>query len=344
MKLLSIAVPAYNSEDYLERCIDSLLLDDDALEILIINDGSKDRTKEIAESYAAKYPQIVRAINQENKGHGGAVNTGIAAATGLYFKVVDSDDRLDHESYLKVMNLLHEWHDKQVADPTFASPDLLIANYVYDNQEKKHKKVVRFNNVLPENQVFSWQEVSRFRRGQYLLMHTQIYKTDILRQSKLQLPEHTFYVDNLFCYLPLPYVKTMYYLNTNLYMYFIGREDQSVQEQVMIKRIDQQLRVNKLMVKEMDFTQITSEAMRNYLYNYLEIITMVTNCLIYLDNSPELYKKQAMLWHYIEEHNPWAYERLKKGVLGQIVSKPRAIARTVALSIYRITHKIFGFN
>ena len=92
MKLLSIAIPCYNSQDYMESCIESLLVGGEEVEILIVDDGSSDRTAEIADDYARKYPTIVKAIHQENKGHGGAVNTGLAHATGLYFKVVDSDD------------------------------------------------------------------------------------------------------------------------------------------------------------------------------------------------------------------------------------------------------------
>ena len=105
MKLLSIAVPCYNSEGYMRNCIESLLPGGDEVEIIIVDDGStKDRTAEIADEYAAKYPGIVKAVHQENGGHGQAVNTGLKHATGLYFKVVDSDDWLDKENYPKVLD------------------------------------------------------------------------------------------------------------------------------------------------------------------------------------------------------------------------------------------------
>ena len=92
MKLLSIAIPCYNSEAYMEKCIESLLKGGEDVEILVVNDGSSDRTAEIADAYAEKYPTIIKAVHQENGGHGEAVNAGIRNATGLYFKVVDSDD------------------------------------------------------------------------------------------------------------------------------------------------------------------------------------------------------------------------------------------------------------
>ena len=116
MKLLSIAIPCYNSEAYMENCIKSLLPGGDEVEILVIDDGSKDRTAEIADEYQEKYPGIVRAIHQPNLGHGGAVNTGIHNAQGLYFKVVDSDDWLDKENYPKVLDKLAElkaWRERE---------------------------------------------------------------------------------------------------------------------------------------------------------------------------------------------------------------------------------------
>lgn len=108
MKLLSIAIPCYNSQDYMEHCIETLLPGGEDVEIIIVDDGSKDRTAEIADSYAEKYPTIVKAIHQENGGHGEAVNTGIKNATGLYFKVVDSDDWVDPEAYAKILATLRE--------------------------------------------------------------------------------------------------------------------------------------------------------------------------------------------------------------------------------------------
>ena len=107
MKLLSIAIPSYNSENYMRNCIESLLPGGEEVEIIIVNDGSKDGTAAIADEYAEKYPTIVKAIHQENGGHGEAVNAGLRAATGLYYKVVDSDDWVNEEAYLKILKKLY---------------------------------------------------------------------------------------------------------------------------------------------------------------------------------------------------------------------------------------------
>lgn len=218
MKLLSIAVPCYNSEGYMRNCIESLLPGGDEVEIIIVDDGStKDRTAEIADEYAAKYPGIVKAVHQENGGHGQAVNTGLKHATGLYFKVVDSDDWLDKENYPKVLDKLAELVREG------QNVDMMLCNYIYDKQGAKHKKAIRYANVFPQDQVFTWKDAKHFHLGQYILMHSVIYRTQMLKNCGLELPQHTFYVDNIFVYYPLPYVKNLYYMDLDLYHYFIGR-------------------------------------------------------------------------------------------------------------------------
>ena len=121
-------------------------------------------------------------------------------------------------------------------------------------------------------QIFTWKDVKVFMLGQYILMHSVIYRTELLRQCNFELPKHTFYVDNIFVFQPLPYVKTMYYLDVNFYRYFIGRTDQSVNETVMIGRIDQQIRVTKLMLDYYENSRITSHKLRHYMVRYLEIM------------------------------------------------------------------------
>ena len=245
MKILSVAIPSYNSQNYLRKCVESLLPAGDDIEIIIVNDGSKDHTGEIAEEYASRYPGIVKAVHQENGGHGEAVNTGLKNATGLYYKVVDSDDWVDERTLPKIIETLK----KLVAGPD--TVDAVISNFVYDKVGAKHKKVMQYRKYMPTETVFEWKDLKKMRAGKYILMHSMIYRTNLLRECGLELPKHTFYVDNLFVFQPLPSVKKMYYIDELFYHYYIGREDQSVNEQVMIERIDQQLKVNKLMIDTM---------------------------------------------------------------------------------------------
>lgn len=337
MKLLSIAIPCYNSQGYMRKCIESLLPGGNLVEILIIDDGSTDNTAAIAQEYQSRYPGIVRAIHQANAGHGGAVNTGLKHATGLFFKVVDSDDWVDATAYNTVLETLAGFANK-------TTPDMVLANYVYEKQGKRHKKVVRYSNVLPTGQLFGWGDIGYFHKGQYLLMHAIIYRTSLLRQCGLQLPAHTFYVDNLYAYIPLPHVKTMVYLNVDFYRYYIGRNGQSVQEDTMIRRIDQQLYVNRLMVDALDYDTIAEPRMRAYLFNYLEIVTMVSTVLLIRSGSAENLAKREALYSYVREHNPWLYRKLRYGSLGTILNLPGKTGRRISVSAYKVTQKVVGFN
>ena len=159
--------------------------------VLIVDDGSRDRTGAIADEYAAMYPSIVKAIHKENGGHGSAVNAGLENATGLYFKVVDSDDWVKESAYHKILDTLR---DIVAGDTTL---DMLISNFVYEKEGEKKNKVMKYHHALPQGQIFTWKDVKHFRKGQYILMHSVIYRTKFLRECGLKLPENTFYVDSL---------------------------------------------------------------------------------------------------------------------------------------------------
>lgn len=345
MKLLTIAVPCYNSEAYMENCVKSLLVGGDEVEILIVDDGSKDGTAAIADRLQAEHPGIIRAIHQPNKGHGGAVNTGIANASGLFFKVVDSDDRVRASAYRSILDTLRHFAQEE------EQLDLLISNFVYDKEGERHHKVMHYRRNLPVGRVFGWEEAGKFRKGQYILMHSVIFRTQMLRNCGLQLPEHTFYVDNIYVFNPLPYVKKMYYLDVNFYYYFIGRDDQSVNEKVMISRLDQQMRVNRIMFDHFadEKTQRLIESqgakeLYHYMYNYLEIITTVSSILAYRSKDAEKMAMKDELWQYMSESDPELYHKLRYHILGFLMNR-RSLAWRWGINVgYLIAQKVVGFN
>lgn len=338
MKLLSIAIPSYNSEEYMENCIKSLLPGGDDVEILVIDDGSKDMTGDIADAYEKKYPGIVRAIHQENGGHGEAVNAGIRNATGLYFKVVDSDDWVDEEAYLKILAKL-----KELAGGS-ETLDMMISNFVYEKQGAKRKKVMRYTSVFPTDRMFGWNDTRRFHKGLYILMHSVIYRTKLLRDCGLELPKHTFYVDNIFVYKPLPEVKNMYYMDVDFYRYYIGREDQSVNESVMISRIDQQIKVNKIMVESFDLWKIPNRKLRHYMFNYLEIITVISTVMLIRSGTEENLQKKRDLWKYIKQQDIRLFHHLRTGIMGNTMNLPGKSGRKISIAAYKISQKVVGFN
>jgi glycosyltransferase involved in cell wall biosynthesis len=329
----------------MRHCVESLLPGGSEVEILIVNDGSIDRTAEIAEDYQARYPGIVRVIHQENGGHGAAVNTGIQNASGVFFKVVDSDDWVDDRAYAEIRRVLKRLAGiDQQAGQQKDQIDMLLTNYVYEKEGKKKKTVMSYANVLPADRIFTWNETGRFRKGQYILMHSIIYRTAFLRKCGLQLPHHTFYVDNLYAYIPLKDVKTMYYLDVDFYRYYIGRPDQSVEEKIMIERIDQQLTVNRIMLTALALEEIEEPQKRKYMFNYLEIVTMVSSILLVRSGTPESLRKKRDLWQFIRGQNKQLYNRLRYGFLGQLVNMPEITGYNLSLPVYKVVRKVVGFN
>ncbi len=338
MKYISFAIPCYNSEAYMAQAIESILPGGEDVEILIVNDGSKDRTAEIGKEYEEKYPGIVKLINKENGGHGDAVNAGLSHASGKYFKVVDSDDWVDRISLMKILNVLKNFEEEE------QEVDMLIANYVYEKVGMEHKKVIRYDNVLPENQILKWDEIGQFRIGQYILMHSVIYRTDMLKLCQLTLPKHTFYVDNIYVYYPLPHVRTLYYMNVDFYRYFIGREDQSVNEKVMISRIDQQIFVTKTMIDMYELRRIQSKKPRKYMLNYLAIMMTVSSILCIRSKKKENLEKKKELWQYLKQKDYGAFMKIRYGILGQTMNLPGRSGRKVSSMAYVVARRLIGFN
>ncbi len=339
MKLLSFAVPCYNSAAYMKKCVDSLLKGGEDVEILIIDDGSTDETARIADEYEAAYPSIVRAIHKENGGHGSAVNTGIENAQGLYFKVVDSDDWVKEEAYERILDALKSLTGGEKV------LDMLISNFVYEKLGQERHKVMRYKHALPVERLFGWDEVRHFHKGQYILMHSVIFRTRLLRECGLKLPEHTYYVDNLYVFEPLPYVKNMYYLDVNFYRYYIGREGQSVNEDIMIGRIDQQITVNKLMIDYMtDNKSLIApvKKMNHYMTSYLDIITTVSSILLIRSGTKENLAKE--LWNYLKKKDWILYRKLRYGLLGQCTNLPGRSGRKISVEGYKICRRFFNFN
>jgi len=339
-KLITFAVPCYNSAAYMEHCVDTLLQGGDDIEIILVDDGStKDNTAEICDRYAEQYPDIVRAIHQPNGGHGEGVNQGIRNARGVYYKVVDSDDWVDVDALHKVLDKLRQF--QRDGKPV----DMMIANYVYEHVEDNTQRVIHYRKVLPQNKMFGWDKIGRFKPGQYLLMHSVIYRTQLLRDCNLELPKHTFYVDNIFVYQPLPYVKNMYYMDVDLYRYFIGRADQSVNEKVMVTRVDQQLRVNYHMIDAHDLDEVKAKQpkLAAYMFNYLSIMMAISSTFLNIDGSPEAIGKKAQLWEYLRRADAGLYRRMRAS-LATFTDLPGATGRKASIGLYRIAQKIYKFN
>ena len=255
--------------------------------------------------------------------------------------MVDSDDWVKDSAYLKILDTLREI----IADGS--TLDMLISNFVYEKEGEKKHKVMKYRHALPQDKIFGWGEVKHFHKGQYILMHSVIFRTRLLRECGLKLPEHTFYVDNIFVFEPLPFVKNMYYLDVNFYRYYIGREGQSVNESVMISRIDQQIKVNKIMVDyfvEKKAKICSRRKLKNYMLNYLEIITVISSIMLIRSGTEENLEKKVELWEYIKQKDMGLYMRLRYGVLGSSMNLPGKGGRKISVEGYKICQRFFKFN
>lgn len=309
MKLISFTVPCYNSQAYMEKCVDSLLTGGDDVEIIIVNDGSKDGTIDIANAYAEKFPDIVRVIDKPNGGHGSGVNAGLKIATGIYYKVVDSDDWLDSEALKKLLDVIkiHKAENKL--------PDLYITNFIYDKVHDNTRYVSSYEKMMPENELIGWDKVKKFKSSHMLLMHALTYNREKLLESDTWLPEHTFYVDNLFAYKPLPFMQSIYYLNVDLYHYFIGREDQSVNIKNFVKRYEQQQRVMRCMVDAYSWNDLKKmpKGLKRYMWHNLEVILMNTIFFTCADCDDARKKALSEMWKHIKERDIKLYKKLRHG-------------------------------
>ena len=186
--------------------------------------------------------------------------------------------------------------------------------------------------------------MGHFKVDQYILMHSVIYRTQLIKDCGLKLPKHTFYVDNIFVFEPLPSVKKMYYINTNFYRYYIGRDDQSVNEKVMISRIDQQLRVTKRLIDSYLSNTPENEKCRKYMRTYLRIMMEVSSIFLIISGTEENLNKKKELWKYVKDTDKQLYKELRYSLLGSTVNIPGRVGRGISKTGYKVMNKLIGFN
>ncbi len=342
-KTITFVVPCFNSAAYMDTCISSLLACDDGIgdiEIIIVDDGSThDDTAIKADEWAARYPNSIVTLHKKNGGHGSAVNCGLNVAHGLYFKVVDSDDWLDQNAMRRILIYLRAQHTRTL--PT----DLVITNFVYEKVYAGKRKIMSSHAVLPVNTEVSWNDLGSFSLFQYLHMHAAIYRTNLLRTIGLILPEHCFYVDNLYVYIPLPHVRSIIYFNEDLYRYFIGREGQSVTVEAMLERIDQHLYVTRMMINTV---HLPDDAPNDKLYRYManHMAMMICVCAIFLRwrNTSEDDQKLRDMWDYLHFYSPILFHDVQRHPLVVGTNIPTKVGRAAGLVGYRIAQKIFSFS
>ena len=238
MKKLSIIIPIYNMEKYIDRCVQSVLAANlkDAVEVLLINDGSKDSSQQIMEGYYEKYPDTIRIFSKENGGHGSVINFGIEKAKGKYFKILDADDYYDTKSLEKLMHFIEE--DRDV--------DLIITSYYKEFKNSRLKQALNLvsNKRLPFEKLFTiFQSSEKKQYINYVPMSMVAYKTETLKKCSERLLEKTYYVDTEFNVFYINEVNNFVYLDYPIYNYCIGRIDQSISSNGFVRNYEYHLNV-----------------------------------------------------------------------------------------------------
>lgn len=336
MKLLTVTVPCYNSQDYMENCIKSLLPGGDKVEIIIIDDGSKDNTGIIADDYAEKYPDVVKVVHQENGGHGEGINQGLKAATGTYFKVVDSDDTLSAD-FPAFLEKLEECERN-------GGVDLVVTNYYYVHSDGEGDRSINYSNVLPEGKIFTWGDTRAFQLHQMLTIHSCTFRTEAMRRWGEDLPKHVFYEDNLMVYKTLPHVQKIYYMNADLYRYWIGRPDQSVQKTVMMKRYTHQLLVTEKCFTSCHLDDVIEPMLKKYMKHELFMMFAISILYSRLHKSAEVDAVLEQMWDHCRTFDPKWADHFRKRTALWFICLPGSFGQNFAGLVYRFANKVVRFN
>lgn len=199
--------------------------------------------------------------------------------------------------------------------------------------------------MLPEGRVFGWHEIGHFNITQNLLMHALCYRTSVLREEGVPLPAHTFYVDNIYAWVPLPRCKRMFYLNEDLYRYFIGREDQSVNEKVMASRIDQQVLITRIMMESYHiYDDVQIPQLRSYMINYFVIMMSICSVFSRLSERPDAMDELERLWSDLHAYDRRMWRRCRLGIMGQATNLPGRLGKSITLALYHLADKFVKFN
>ena len=331
MKLLTVTVPSYNMEKLLPNCLGSCIYPgaDNDIEVIVVNDGSKDGTLAVARDYQKRYPEIFRVIDKDNGGHGSGINAGIDNARGKFFKVLDADDWFDTDSLQKLVAILRT-----------TDAEMVTNSFVCVNAQSMKRSKPR-SPVAGESVAEGEHDFAAVSPELLVRMHSVTWRTDILRDNSIAIDEHRFYVDMEYISFPVPFVKRVYVTELPLYMYRLGDNGQSVSIASMQKHMDDHLSV---MDRVMEYIQAVEQhgadkSTLSYL-NRLAAEMVANQCLIYLSYPASAGMKQqfvhleSRLW----EQHPGVYDAVRhKAVL--LLRRTNYIPFPVASALVRLTRK-----
>ena len=336
--LISFLIPCYNSAEYMHICIESLLkANHDLIELIIVNDGSKDDTGKIADSYKVKYPDCITVVHKENGGHGDAINDGIKIAKGTYFKIVDSDDWVD----LDALNTLLESIQKEKE-----LPDLYLLNYAYFVGYGNKRKVINYQSIIKENKLLTSKDFKFKELSKNITLHSAMFKLDVIRNSKVVLPCHASYEDNYFVYACLVHTNTFMYINKDFYCYLIGREGQSVSFAQSVRKYKDHLLCSKCINDYFDLMSIKKTDKYKYrlLYHHARLIFCIATLYTRLSKEKEARKQFRLFLKDFKTKHKKMYKKIRHRSVASFLCIPGAFGRWFDRVILWLAKKVVPFD
>ena len=308
-KILTVVIPTYNMEKYLRKCLDSLIIEDkelfNTLEVLVVNDGSKDSSSAIAHEYQDKFPNVFRVVDKENGNYGSCVNRGLREATGKYIKILDADDSYDNNNLSKFLELLCQ-----------IDVDLILSNYLVVNGHGKVRRLVKYD--VPSCVDLSFPEYIKDIKG--IEMHSVTYKCANIRNIHYVQTEGVSYTDLEWVFSPLVTVKTFYYFNSVIYRYLVGREGQTVELSTYHKRFYDRMKGVWSMINS--YKDICGRSDLNASYtDYLEkcligrLEGIYLSCLVVNRNATPIVEMDMRIKNEID----YVYNKLNDSIVNKLI-------------------------
>lgn len=288
-KILSIIIPSYNMEAYLAKGLDSVLSMDNPslLDVIVVNDGSKDGTLEIARSYETRFPGIVNVIDKENGHYGSCINAGLKIAQGKYVRILDADDSFYTDEFEKFVKFVET-----------IDADLIVNDY---KKEYVNGNAVEYTYDLPRNKIVNFSDYVASDTISEILLPAVTYRLGLIRDIGYRQLEGVPYTDTQWVFMPILNVRTLAYFDKPIYRYLIGREGQSVSSEVFKKTLAVRYSVYSALVdsyaesgvtgqyKEFAVRQLAKHAMGHYKAQLVDNPSLDRTLLLKLDD--ELKKK-----------------------------------------------------
>lgn len=297
-KILSVSIASYNVEKFLDQALESCLVPEimDKLEVIIVNDGSKDGTADVAKKYTEMAPGTFVLIDKENGGYGSTVNAGIKAATGKYFRLLDGDDWFDKDGLREFIGILEQ-----------ADEDMIITRFRRVFEADGHTE----ERDEGENIPFVTGTFDQLPDNSWFTMHAITYRTALLKESNISITEHCFYTDQEYDLLPLRWVNTIRIAPVTVYCYRIGRGEQSVSIPGLEKHYNEQTIVLKKLYGVYSDVHKKHTVKDNYIYKYFVKRTRFQIRTYLVISKSEQHKQELVDFiNYLKAEQPDIYRDL----------------------------------